>query len=105
MDIATVWTAMQTAVAQAPEAANAASASAGELTLAAKYIGAGLAMGLGAIGSGLGEGLAAGKAAEGVARNPEASGKITVTMIVGQAVAESVAIYALVVAVLILAVF
>lgn len=104
MDIATVWTALQTAVAQAPEqAATATSGISGEdLRVVAKYLGGAIAMGVGAIGAGLSEGFAAGKACEGIARNPEASGKITITMIVGQAVTESVAIYALVVAVLIL---
>lgn len=65
-------------------------------------ISAGLAMGLGTMGPGLGEGIAAAKASEGVARNPEAAGLITRTMIIGQAVTESVSIYALVVAAIIL---
>ncbi len=102
MDIGTVWTAMQAAVAQPEQAAKAAGISGADLVLVAKYLGAAIAMGVGAIGSGLSEGFAAGKACEGIARNPEASGKITITMIVGQAVTESVAIYALVVAVLLL---
>lgn len=48
------------------------------------------------------EGYTAAKACEGVARNPESSGEVTRTMIVGQAVTESVAIYALVIAIIIL---
>ncbi len=39
---------------------------------------------------------------EGIARNPEASGKITVTMLIGLAMIESLCIYALVVALIIL---
>lgn len=69
---------------------------------AAKYIAAGIAIGLGAIGPAIGEGLAASKALEAIGRNPEASGKITPLMFVGMAVTESTGIYALVVALIIL---
>ncbi len=69
---------------------------------AAKYLAAGLAVGLGAIGPGIGQGLAASKALEAIGRNPEASGKITPLMFVGMAIAESTAIYALVITLLIL---
>lgn len=69
---------------------------------AAKYIAAGLAIGLGAIGPAIGEGIAASKALEAIGRNPEASGKITPLMFVGMAVTESTGIYALVVALIIL---
>ncbi len=69
---------------------------------AAKYLAAGLAVGLGAIGPGIGQGLAASKALEAIGRNPEASGKITPLMFVGMAIAESTAIYALVISLLIL---
>ena len=65
-------------------------------------IGAGLAM-LAALGAGLGMGIATGRAAEAVARQPEASGKINAILLLGCALAESTAIYALIVA-LILAV-
>ncbi len=103
MDIGTVWAMVQSTVAQAPEAAEAAKGISGaDLIVVAKCIGAGIAMGVGALGSGLSEGIAAAKACEGVARNPETTPLITRTMIVGQAVTESVAIYALVVAALIL---
>lgn len=60
-------------------------------------IGAGLAM-LAALGAGLGMGIATGKAAEAVARQPEASGKINAILLLGCALAESTAIYAFVVA-------
>ncbi|HBA36610.1 TPA: ATP synthase F0 subunit C [Candidatus Falkowbacteria bacterium] len=69
---------------------------------AARYIGAGLAMGLGAIGPGIGEGIAASKALEAIGRNPEASGKITPLMFVSMAITESTGIYALVVTMIIL---
>ena len=69
---------------------------------AAAFLGAGLAMGLGAIGPGIGEGFAAGKACEGISRNPNEAGLLTRTMLVGQAVSESTGIYALVVALLLI---
>ena len=67
----------------------------------AKFIGAALAMGLGAIGPGIGLGILASKALEAIGRNPEAQGKVTTTMILAIAVTEAVAIYALVIALII----
>ncbi|MFO7964413.1 MAG: ATP synthase F0 subunit C [Desulfobacterales bacterium] len=61
-------------------------------------LGAGLCMGIGAIGSGVGEGLAARSAVDWISRNEEAIPDITRVMLVGQAVAESTGIYSLVVA-------
>lgn len=60
-------------------------------------IGAGLAA-IGVIGGGIGVGNATGKAVEGVSRQPEASGKIMSTLIVGAALAEATAIYAFLIA-------
>ncbi len=57
-----------------------------------------LAIGLGAIGPGIGIGLIGAKAMEAVGRNPEASGKILVMMLIASAFAEAIAIYALVIA-------
>ncbi len=68
----------------------------------AKLIGAALAMGLGAIGPGIGLGILASKALEAIGRNPEAQGKVQTTMILAIAVTEAVAIYALVIALMIL---
>jgi len=65
-------------------------------------LGAGLAIGLGAIGSGIGMGTAIGGACEGTSRNPEAGGRIMTTMIIGLAMIESLTIYALVVALILL---
>ena len=62
----------------------------------------GLGIGLAALGTGIGQGIGLAKAAEGVARNPGASGKITTTLIIGLAMIESLCIYALVVALIIL---
>jgi len=63
---------------------------------------AGLAMGLGAIGPGIGIGYGAGKAVEAIGRNPEIQGTILVPMLIGLGMAEAVAIYALVIAFLLL---
>ena len=61
-------------------------------------LGAGLALGIGALGGGLGQGKAAAAALDGIARNPAASGKIFVPMIIGLALIESLVIYCLVIA-------
>lgn len=66
---------------------------------AAKAIAAALAIGLGAIGPGLGIGMAVRGAMEALGRNPEAEGAIRTTMIIGAALAEAVAIYAFVIAI------
>lgn len=66
-----------------------------------KAIGAGLAM-LGTFGVGAGIGILVNGAVQGIARNPDASGNIQTNMILGIAFAEAVAIYALVVALIIL---
>ena len=68
---------------------------------AASALGAGFAM-IAGIGSGIGQGYAAGKGAEGVGRQPEAKGDILTTMILGQAIAETTGIYALVIALILL---
>jgi F-type H+-transporting ATPase subunit c len=68
---------------------------------AAKAIGAALAIGLWAIGPGIGIGMAVRGAMEALGRNPEAAGDIRTTMIIGAALAEAVAIYAFVIAIII----
>lgn len=65
-------------------------------------LGAGLGVGLGAIGSGMGIGNAASGGSSAVGRNPDAQGKIMLTMLVGMAMAESCVIYALVIGLVIL---
>ena len=72
------------------------------LIIAAKAIGAGLCMGIGAIGPAIGEGNAVGKALEGMARQPEAAGALLTNMILGCAITETTGIYSLVIALLIL---
>ena len=71
---------------------------------AACAIGAGIAMGFGAIGPAIGEGNAVGKALEGMARQPEMA-NLRTNMILGCAITESTGIYSLVIALLLLFVF
>ena len=54
------------------------------------------------IGAGIGIGLATGKAAESIARQPEAEGKIRSTLLLGCALAEATAIYGFVIGLLII---
>lgn len=61
-------------------------------------LGAGFAIGFGALGPAIGIGLLVSKAVEGMARQPEASGSIRTAMFVGMAFAEAIALYALVIA-------
>ena len=72
---------------------------------AAGAIGAGLCMGIGAIGPALGEGNAVGKALEGMARQPEMANTLRTNMILGCAITESTGIYSLVVALVLLFIF
>jgi len=69
---------------------------------AAKLLGAGLAMGLGAIGPGIGLGLIGNAMLNGVARNPEAQGRMFTNMILMAGLTEAVAIYALVISILLI---
>lgn len=71
------------------------------IVLGASALGAGTAM-IAGIGPGIGEGYCGGKAVEAIGRQPEASGTITRTMIIGDAIAETTGIYALVIALLLL---
>ena len=68
------------------------------IVAAASVVSAGLAVGLAAIGPGVGQGTAAGYAVEGIARQPEAEGKIRGALLLSFAFMESLTIYGLVVA-------
>jgi F-type H+-transporting ATPase subunit c len=83
--------------AEEAAAATAEGKSSNVFYYALAALGCGLGMGLAALGTGIGMGTGLGGACEGVARNPGASGKITTTLIIGLAMIESLAIYALVV--------
>ncbi|KAJ0752550.1 putative ATP synthase, F0 complex, subunit C, V-ATPase proteolipid subunit C-like protein [Helianthus annuus] len=65
------------------------------LISAASVIAAGLAVGLASIGPGVGQGTAAGQAVEGIARQPEAEGKIRGTLLLSLAFMEALTIYGL----------
>ena len=95
-----------TAGASLAQAAEAATAAATDYTkaivLGCSILAVGLAMGLGTIGTGMGMGQGLSGAASAVGRNPEAHGKIFLTMMVGLAMIESLAIYALVIALVVL---
>ena len=67
-----------------------------------KALGAGLCMGIGAIGPAIGEGNAVSKALEGMARQPESAGTLRSTMIMGCAITETTGIYSLLIAFMIL---
>jgi len=67
-----------------------------------KPFAAALAIGLGALGPAIGIGLLASKAMEAIGRNPEATSKIQSAMILAIAFTEAIAVYALVVALIIL---
>jgi F-type H+-transporting ATPase subunit c len=70
------------------------------LPTAMKFLGAGLAIGLGTLGPGIGIGLIGFGAMQAIGRNPEARGSIMSSMILSIAFAEAVAIYALIVGIL-----
>ena len=58
---------------------------------------AGFGIAIAAFGCGIAQGLGLKAAVEGIARNPESSGKVTVTLLIGLAMIESLCIYALVI--------
>ena len=74
----------------------------GSIVAAMKAVGAGLCMGLGAIGPAIGEGNAVGKALEAMARQPEMAGTLRTNMILGCAITETTGIYSLVISLLLL---
>ncbi|MBM3463125.1 MAG: ATP synthase F0 subunit C [Armatimonadetes bacterium] len=59
---------------------------------------AGIAIGLGTIGTGIGQGIAISHAMDAMGRNPEASGTVRTSLLIGLAFVESLCIYALVIA-------
>jgi F-type H+-transporting ATPase subunit c len=97
-----------TALAFAAEGGAGGGAGAGNVTAAGigffsySALGAAIAITFAALGCGVGMGLTVKGSVEGMARNPEMSGKITVTMFIGLAMIESLTIYALVIALILL---
>ncbi len=103
----TLFSAMATLLISSPVVFAAEALPAGEsytkvLFAVGAMIAAGFAIGVGAVGAGLGIGTAASGACGAVGRNPGVQGKIMMTMLVGMAMAESIAIYALVVSLVLL---
>ena len=89
--------------AEAQSAAEEGAAAAGDsLGLMGKAIGAGIAIGFAALGGGIGMGMASAKAAEGVARQPEAQSKIQTVMMLGLVFVETAIIYALIICILLI---
>ncbi|SNZ13567.1 ATP synthase F0 subunit C [Hydrogenobacter hydrogenophilus] len=66
------------------------------------YLGAGLAIGLAALGTGIGMGHAVRGTQEGTARNPTVGGRLQTVMFIGLAFIETLALYALLVAIILL---
>jgi len=77
-------------------------AGSGTLLQAASLLGAGLCMGLGAIGSGIGSGFPGGKCCEGIMRQPAMAGRLTTNMLIGSAVCQTPAIFAMVVSLMLM---
>ncbi len=65
-------------------------------------IGAGLAIGLAALGIAIGQGLVGSRAGEGISRQPEAMSDIRTTMIIAMAIMETIGVLAFVIAILLL---
>lgn len=105
--ISTLTTLAFAGVAFAAEAASAAAANSAQASLDATGLGLtalGLvfAMSIAAAGCGIGQGMGLKSACEGVARNPEASNKLTNLLLLGLAFIESLAIYTFVLCLLLI---
>ncbi|MFN5857582.1 MAG: ATP synthase F0 subunit C [Pseudanabaenaceae cyanobacterium] len=72
------------------------------LVAASSVVAASVAVGLAAVGPGIGQGIAASRAVEGIARQPEAEGRIRGTLLLSLAFMEALTIYGLVVALVLL---
>jgi F-type H+-transporting ATPase subunit c len=102
MGLLLVLTAAGTVWAEGAAVASGKASDSSVWFFALTALGAGLAIGLGTIGPGIGQGMTVGKALEAMARQPEMVGTIQTNMIIGLAIIESLAIYALVVSILLL---
>jgi len=93
--VTVLFVASPAAYAQANEAAGGGAGGFGA-------IGAGLAIGLAALGAALGQGRQGAAALEGIARNPQAAGKIQTPMIIALAFTEALALYGFVIGIMII---
>lgn len=73
-----------------------------DLITIVSLIGAGISIGLGAIGPAAGVGFIGGSGLQGISENPKMEGPLLKTMLIGMAIAETTAVYALVIAVLLI---
>lgn len=89
-------------MALAADAAGGGEKAAGISFFVYSAVAAGFGIAIAAFGCGIGQGMAVKGAVEGIARNPDSSGKVTVTMLIGLAMIESLSIYALVVALILI---
>lgn len=97
MNLALVSALVGSALASAEEVAAVGHATASVATNWGPFA-AYLGLGLAALGGALGQGKTASAALDGIARNPAASGKIFVPMVIGLALIESLVLYAFVIA-------
>lgn len=97
-----VFAAVSPMAAMAAETMGAAAAPLQSDALSAKAMAAAVAIGLAASGGAIAMGLAIAKSAEGISRQPEAEGKIRTTLMLGLVFIETVVIYALIVAILVI---
>jgi F-type H+-transporting ATPase subunit c len=100
--LAIVFTSSLVAAAEAAAPAAASGDSSKALVVVVSIFSAAMVMGLGTICTALGMGHGLNGAVNAVGRNPEAQGKILTTMMIGFAMIESLAIYALVIALVII---
>ncbi len=76
--------------------------SAAEITTTGRYLGAGIAMGFGAIGSSIGIAFVGAKACSSIAYNPDADSRIKTAFFVGSATAQSPSIFSLIIALILM---
>src|SRR5690348_52263 len=93
------------ALALAAEGAAGSAAGGTGTFFTAVIVTAGFALAIAAFGAALGQGAVAGRAMEAMARQPEAAGKIQTAMIIGLALIESLVIYVLLIALIMLFLF
>ena len=86
-----------TTTATAETAVEAAATTTADSTTGLKALASAIAVGIAAAGGAVGMGLSAGKAVEGIARQPEAESKIRTTLMLGLVFIETAIIYALLV--------
>ena len=84
------------------QSAPAAQEETEEQAVSGKAIAAGIVVGLAAAAGAIGMGMAIAKSVEGISRQPEAEGKIRTTLMLGLVFIETVVIYALIVAILVI---